>query len=156
MAIILSEPELLVLKSKKLNLITGCFDLLHAGHIKFIKSAREFSSSIPLLVIVLDDHNVYIRKGSNRPIYPLEDRLILLNAISYIDYLLAWHGHWKNLAEFITKLNIDTYFVNAHDPGFTNKKKIADSNGINIKTLARYKDLSTTGIINKIQNNAQE
>jgi|OpeIllAssembly_1097287.scaffolds.fasta_scaffold457038_2 D-beta-D-heptose 7-phosphate kinase/D-beta-D-heptose 1-phosphate adenosyltransferase len=153
MVTILSEQELLALNLKKLNLITGSFDLLHAGHIQFIKRAKELVPNIPLLVIVLDDKNVSLRKGINRPIYPLADRLILLSAISYIDYLLAWMINWKKLPDFITKLKIDTYFVNEHDPGFKNKQKIAEDNHIKIQTIPRYKDLSTSRIINKIREN---
>lgn len=154
MAKLIDEKKLLTLKSKRMNLITGCFDLLHAGHIKFITTAHRHNPDIPLLVIILDDQNIALRKGPDRPIYTLEDRLLLLDAISDIDYLLPWHSHWKDLPVYITKLNIDTYFVNEFDPGFKQKQKIAKENKINIKTIPRYKDLSTTKIIDLIRQHA--
>ena len=88
MRIIKRDEALVLFKNQEVNLVTGSFDLVHAGHIDFLKQAKAHSPQIPLLVIVLDDIAIAARKGSDRPIYSLQDRLTILSAISYIDYLL--------------------------------------------------------------------
>ncbi len=61
----------------------GCFDLLHAGHLHLLESAREQGDY--LLVGVNSDDSVRRIKGPNRPVLPEEDRLRLLEALEPVD-----------------------------------------------------------------------
>ena len=66
----------------------GCFDVLHSGHIHLFKQAKEMGNI--LIVAVNDDLSVRKLKGPARPIFPLEERLEVLEAVETIDYLISF------------------------------------------------------------------
>ncbi len=72
-------------QGKKVVLTNGCFDLLHSGHIHIFREAKKYGDI--LVVAVNDDFSVKKIKGASRPIFPLEERLEILEAIEEIDYL---------------------------------------------------------------------
>jgi len=72
-------------KGKKIVFTNGCFDLLHGGHIYLFKAAKKFGDV--LFVAVNDDASVKKIKGPSRPIFSLEERLEVLEAVEDIDYL---------------------------------------------------------------------
>ncbi|WP_297063430.1 FAD synthase [Thermococcus sp.] len=69
-------------KRKIRVLVGGVFDILHVGHIHFLKQARELGDE--LVVIVAHDETVRMQKRRD-PINPAEDRAELLRAIKYVD-----------------------------------------------------------------------
>lgn len=156
MRIIKRDEALVLFKNQKVNLVTGSFDLVHAGHIDFLKQAKAHSPQIPLLVIVLDDIAIAARKGSDRPIYSLQDRLTILSAISYIDYLLPWENSWEEIRDFVERINLVNLFVTPKDPGLDNKMEIARNNGFKLVELKQYNEVSTTSIIERIKKDAKE
>lgn len=69
-------------RSRPLMLITGSFDLLHAGHMRmFVRAREEVDEQVTLLVVVLDDANIRERKGPDRPLQDLEERIFALRAL---------------------------------------------------------------------------
>jgi rfaE bifunctional protein nucleotidyltransferase chain/domain len=66
----------------------GCFDLLHSGHIHLFRQAKECGDI--LIVAVNDDLSVRNLKGPSRPVFPLEERLEVLEAVEAIDYLISF------------------------------------------------------------------
>jgi len=66
----------------------GCFDLIHAGHIKLFEFAA--SQGDTLIVAVNSDDSIRRLKGMKRPIIAQPDRLALLQAIEYIDFLTVF------------------------------------------------------------------
>ncbi|OQX55433.1 MAG: D-glycero-beta-D-manno-heptose 1-phosphate adenylyltransferase [Candidatus Aminicenantes bacterium 4484_214] len=66
----------------------GCFDLLHGGHIWLFQQAKSLGDI--LIVAVNTDESISQLKGKGRPIFPLEERLEILEAIEFIDYLLPF------------------------------------------------------------------
>ncbi len=67
----------------------GCFDLLHAGHVAFLRFARAQGDL--LVVGVNGDRSVRALKGRGRPVLSLSDRLEILASLEPIDYLVAFH-----------------------------------------------------------------
>ena len=66
----------------------GCFDLLHAGHIRLFREARKMGD---VLIVALNrDASVRKIKGPGRPIFPLRERWEILEAIEDIDYLTSF------------------------------------------------------------------
>lgn len=61
----------------------GCFDILHAGHIKYLEEASMLGQR--MIVAVNDDESVQKLKGPTRPINILDSRLYLLASLSCID-----------------------------------------------------------------------
>lgn len=66
----------------------GCFDILHSGHVHLFRQAKELGDI--LLVAVNDDPSVRSLKGPDRPVFPLEERLEVLEAVEVIDYLISF------------------------------------------------------------------
>ena len=75
-------------QGKKVVFTNGCFDLLHRGHIHLFTGAKKHGDI--LLVAVNDDSSVGRLKGPSRPIFPLDERLEILEAIETIDYLVPF------------------------------------------------------------------
>jgi D-beta-D-heptose 7-phosphate kinase/D-beta-D-heptose 1-phosphate adenosyltransferase len=66
----------------------GCFDVLHSGHIHLFRQAKDCGDI--LVVAVNDDLSVRNLKGPARPVFPLEERLEILEAVETIDYLTSF------------------------------------------------------------------
>lgn len=67
----------------------GCFDILHRGHIDYLDQARQLGES--LIVAINSDASVKRQnKGEDRPINPLEDRMVLLAALESVDAVVVF------------------------------------------------------------------
>ena len=66
----------------------GCFDLVHAGHVKLLERARRFGD---LLIVGLNsDRSVRALKGPGRQIMGQRDRALLLAALQCVDYVTVF------------------------------------------------------------------
>ena len=75
-------------KGKQVVFTNGCFDLLHVGHLRYLRQARQEGD---LLVLGLNtDRSVRELKGMSRPFVPEEERAELLAALSIIDYIVIF------------------------------------------------------------------
>ncbi|MEH3139758.1 MAG: D-glycero-beta-D-manno-heptose 1-phosphate adenylyltransferase [Mycobacterium kyogaense] len=61
----------------------GCFDLLHTGHIRLLRTARELGDA--LIVVINSDESVRALKGPSRPVMTAEDRACVLMALACVD-----------------------------------------------------------------------
>ncbi len=66
----------------------GCFDLLHIGHIEYLRAARDEGDV--LLVGINDDASVRRLKGPDRPINSLQDRMAILAALEMVDAVTSF------------------------------------------------------------------
>ena len=72
-------------RGKTVVFTNGCFDLLHAGHVRLFRKARELGDV--LIVALNTDASVRKLKGPSRPVFPLRERLEILSAFADIDYV---------------------------------------------------------------------
>lgn len=88
---LLNRTDLAALRAKtraegrSIVLANGAFDLLHVGHLRYLRAAAEQGDF--LLVAVNSDASVRMNKGQNRPLVPEQERLELLAALPFIDAL---------------------------------------------------------------------
>jgi len=76
------------IKGKQIVFTNGCFDLLHAGHVKYLQKARSLGD---LLVLGLNsDASVRRLKGLKRPLIDQDERAHLLAALDCIDYVIIF------------------------------------------------------------------
>jgi D-beta-D-heptose 7-phosphate kinase / D-beta-D-heptose 1-phosphate adenosyltransferase len=61
----------------------GCFDLLHTGHVRLLRRARDLGDA--LVVLINSDESVRAIKGAGRPVVPAEDRARVLAALGCVD-----------------------------------------------------------------------
>jgi D-beta-D-heptose 7-phosphate kinase/D-beta-D-heptose 1-phosphate adenosyltransferase len=73
---------------KKVVFTNGCFDLLHVGHVRYLKAARELGDC--LVVAINSDNSMRALKGGERPIIPEEQRAEILAALSCVDYAIIF------------------------------------------------------------------
>jgi D-beta-D-heptose 7-phosphate kinase/D-beta-D-heptose 1-phosphate adenosyltransferase len=75
-------------RRKKVVFTNGCFDIIHAGHVRYLKKARALGD---ILVVGLNnDSSVRKIKGVGRPIMPETDRAEILSALSAVDYVVIF------------------------------------------------------------------
>jgi len=75
-------------RDKKIIFTNGCFDLLHAGHISFLETAKSFGD---VLILGLNsDRSVSALKGKERPINIQTDRAYILAALEVVDYVVIF------------------------------------------------------------------
>lgn len=72
-------------EGKTIVFTNGCFDILHVGHIRCLKAARELGD---ILVVALNnDASTRILKGKGRPISPEKERLEIIAALEMVDFV---------------------------------------------------------------------
>ena len=73
---------------KKIVFTNGCFDILHIGHIRYLKEASKLGD---ILIIGLNsDASVKRLKGRNRPINGEDDRAEVLSSLNFVDYVVIF------------------------------------------------------------------
>ncbi len=83
-----NTPEISQVSTPITIWVNGCFDIIHAGHIELLKYARSVGDR---LVVGLDtDERVQESKGPTRPINTLQHRKSVIEAIRYVDEVVAF------------------------------------------------------------------
>lgn len=75
-------------KGKKIVFGNGCFDLLHVGHIRYLRAAKALGDI--LIVAVNDDASIVELGKRSAVITPVDERVDILAAIAYVDYVIAF------------------------------------------------------------------
>ena len=75
-------------KKRRVVFTNGCFDVLHVGHVTYLREAR--AQGDVLVVGVNDDASVRRMKGPERPVNPLADRMTLLAALEMVDAVTSF------------------------------------------------------------------
>lgn len=71
-----------------ITLANGCFDLLHVGHVRYLRSAKELGGR--LIVAINSDESVRALKGEGRPLMPAEERAEILAALADVDAIVVF------------------------------------------------------------------
>jgi D-beta-D-heptose 7-phosphate kinase/D-beta-D-heptose 1-phosphate adenosyltransferase len=75
-------------RRKKVVFTNGCFDILHVGHIRYLRKAKSLGD---ILVVGLNtDRSVRQIKGEKRPIVPQDQRAEVLAALEFVDYVVLF------------------------------------------------------------------
>jgi D-glycero-beta-D-manno-heptose 1-phosphate adenylyltransferase len=81
-------------KSRTIVLANGCFDLIHVGHIRYLKAARACGD---ILVVALNsDRSVQRLKGPGRPLLEEKERALILSAMEMVDYITIFNEDTVN------------------------------------------------------------
>lgn len=128
----------------------GCFDIIHAGHIQYLKEAKALGDI--LIVGVNSDDSVKRLKGANRPINFQDDRLIVLDSLKSVDYVILFD---KDTPFNLISSIIPDILVKGGDweiKDIVGADIVIKNNGI-VKSLSFKKGISTTEIIQRIKKN---
>lgn len=135
-------------KRKKIGFTSGAFDLIHVGHIEYLKKAKELCDV--LIVGVNSDRSVKLYKDPIRPIVPEGQRAKIVSELKPVDYVFIFN-------ERRNKKNIEIlkpdYYIKAGDYSTEQltSKKIAEKFGGKAKLIPLKTKTSTTDIIKKIR-----
>jgi len=70
------------------TLANGCFDLLHVGHVRYLRAAKQLGGR--LIVAINSDDSVRALKGEGRPLMPAEERAEILSALADVDAVVIF------------------------------------------------------------------
>lgn len=114
--------------------VTGCYDWLHTGHVRFFEEASELGD---LHVVVGHDANVKQLKGPHHPLFPQDQRRYLAAAIRFVReaYISTGDG-WLDAEPEIDRIKPDLYVVN-EDGDRPEKKEFCAQRGIDYRVLVR-------------------
>jgi len=138
------------MQGQKIVFTNGCFDLFHAGHLRTLRRAADFGDV--LVVGVNSDTSVSAIKGTGRPIVPQEERVEMISALAFVDYVVVFDE--ETPYNLIKAIRPDV-LVKGED--WRGKKVVGEeivmARGGRIEFVKLVSGLSTTEIINKIRAN---
>ena len=118
---------------KKKVFVSGCYDLLHSGHIEFFKQASQYGD---LYVGIGSDATIEAYKG-HKTLYPEQERLFMVKAVRYVKDAFINAG--SGVLDFLPTLDIvnpDILVVNA-EGGSPDKERLCRERGIQYVVLER-------------------
>ena len=122
----------------------GCFDILHRGHIELFRYAKSLGNE---LILGIDtDEKVKLDKGKDRPINNLQDRMLILQSIKYIDKVIPFDST-EDLRKTIRWYNPDIMVIGSDWKG---KDVIGQEFTDKLVFFDRIEGYSTTDMIGKI------
>jgi rfaE bifunctional protein nucleotidyltransferase chain/domain len=92
-------------EGRTIALANGCFDILHVGHVRYLRGAAREADR--LVVAVNDDESVEALKGPGRPILPAADRAELVAALRGVDYVVVFGD--RTVARLLLVLKPDVH-----------------------------------------------
>ncbi|NOZ24711.1 MAG: D-glycero-beta-D-manno-heptose 1-phosphate adenylyltransferase [Nitrospirae bacterium] len=136
------EVERLRTEGKRIVFTNGCFDLVHAGHIQYLREARALGD---VLVVGVNSDASVRRLKSNRPIIPQDQRVEVLAALEMVNYVTVFD---EDTPYEIIRLIMPDVLVKGGD------WKVNDIVGADlvrdVHSLPYRQGVSTTGIIEMI------
>ena len=129
---------------KKIVVVGGCFDIVHIGHIQFLKEAKKCGDV--LILLLESDENVRKLKGENRPVFTQRERAEVLSALSPVDFviLLPLMTSDADYNHIITTIKPHIIAVTEHDPLMKEKEKQAKRVGGKIAIIPFVKTFSSS------------
>jgi rfaE bifunctional protein nucleotidyltransferase chain/domain len=73
---------------ESITLANGCFDLLHVGHVRYLRAAKQLGGR--LIVAINSDESVRALKGDGRPLMPDVERAEILSALADVDAVVIF------------------------------------------------------------------
>ncbi|HRN86601.1 MAG TPA: adenylyltransferase/cytidyltransferase family protein [Candidatus Dojkabacteria bacterium] len=152
MSKIINEKDVLKLfKEHEVALITGSFDVLHLGHLRFFSKTKSIlKPSVKILTVILSDEEIKRRKGLNRPIFSQDERAEALSYVRTIDYVYKWKSSWEELRDFVLQMKPKYLAVVKGDSGIENKKSIIERAGGELIVIEKIDNFSSSNIIEKL------
>ena len=133
----------------KIAWTNGCFDILHTGHLSYLRKARQTADV--LVLGVSGDRCVARLKGPGRPINKQQERAEVLSELECIDYVTIFEE--DSPAEIIKLLRPDVYVKGGDytiDTINQTERRVVEGYGGRIELLGLVEGRSTTGIISRI------
>ena len=113
--------------------VSGCYDLLHSGHVEFFQQASQFGD----LYVGIGSDATYLEYKHRKPMFPQEERLFMVKNIKAVKE--AYINEGRGVIDFLPTLDIvkpDIFVVNA-EGGSATKRQLCEERGIQYIELER-------------------
>lgn len=133
---------------EKITLANGCFDVLHVGHVRYLRAAKELGGK--LIVAVNSDDSVRTLKGDGRPHMPENERAEILAALADVDAVVVFTE--PDVRALIREIHPD---IQAKGTDYTaesvpERDVVAESGG-RVAIVGDPKDRSATEILRQME-----
>lgn len=133
--------------NKKLVLANGCFDIIHIGHIRYLREAKKEGDI--LLVAVNSDNSVKRIKGQNRPIINERERAFIIASFKCVDYVVIFEE--ERVDKIIEEIRPDVHCKGGdYTEESVPEKETVTSYGGKVKIVGGKKLNSSSNIIKKL------
>jgi rfaE bifunctional protein nucleotidyltransferase chain/domain len=140
-------------RAARIVLANGCFDVLHAGHIRYLEGARREGDL--LVVAINSDASETKLKGAGRPILPERARAEVVAAVAAVDYVVIFDE--PNVEALLTELRPD---VHAKGTDYTAdtvpEREVAARLGIRVAIVGDPKRHSTRDLIARVRGRSDD
>lgn len=135
-------------QGKKIAATSGCFDILHSGHVNYLYAAKDNADI--LIVLLNSDNSVKRLKGSERPIVPENERAVVIAGLECVDYVCMFDDDTP--CRLIEKIQPDIWVKGGDYAG----KQIPEMEALKkyggeVKIMKFVEGCSSTNIIRKIK-----
>ena len=131
-------------RGEKITLANGAFDLLHVGHIRYLRAAKQLGGK--LVVAINSDESVRALKGNGRPVMPAEERAEILAALSDVDAVVIFPE--RDVRALIREVRPDIHAKGTdYTPESVPERDIVIEGGGRVEIVGDPKNHSTSDII---------
>ncbi len=132
---------------KRIVLANGCFDLLHVGHVRYLRAARELGDV--LFVGINSDAAVTRLKGRGRPLMPAAERAEILSSLREVDHVVVFEEDTAD--HLIASLRPDVHAKGTdYGPGMVPEEATVRAVGGRVAFVGDPKDHSTRDLITRV------
>lgn len=131
----------------------GCFDVLHVGHIRYLREAKCLGERDPswniLIVLINSDKSVQVNKGTKRPLVPEQERATVVNALDCVDGVVLFDEPTPTslLREILPDIHVKG---GDYTPDTVIEADAVRAFGGKVVTLTYIKGKSTTSLIDLV------
>jgi len=133
-------------EGKSVVTTNGCFDILHAGHIQYLKEAASHGDI--LVVGVNCDKVVQNLKGKNRPVQNENDRVSIIGALKMVDFAFIFYE--DNPCSFLNIIKPDIHVKGGDYSENIIEKPVVEAHGGHVVIVSFKNGYSSSNIIRKI------
>ena len=138
-----------LLRGRKVVLANGCFDILHVGHLRYLEGARALGDV--LLVAINSDVSVRRIKDPGRPLLTQDERVSLVSAIRFVDYVVLFDEPDVSRILEVLKPAIHAKGTDYTEQTVPERAKVLEYGGT-VRIAGDEKNHSTRDIIERILN----
>lgn len=133
---------------RSVALANGCFDVLHAGHVRYLEGAKREAD---LLVVGINgDDSVRRLKGPGRPIVPADDRALIVAALRSVDHVIVFDE--DDVGRLLLALRPDVHCKGTdYTPETVPERDVVRSYGGRVAIVGDAKGHDTRALIEKIR-----
>ncbi len=142
------EVERLREEGKRIVFTNGCFDIIHVGHIRYLREAK--AQGDVLIVGLNSDSSVRMLKGEKRPLVPQGERAEILSALEMVDYVVIFDELTPDELIKIVRPDVDVKGGDYKSLEDIPERELVESLGGRMMIVGGVEGKSTTNLVETI------